>query len=144
MSYWQLYYHITWATLERQPLLLATFEAKLHRFLVTKAKDMGLTVHAVNSMPDHVHLAVSIPPNIAVAECIGQLKGSSSHTINRSIPDISIKWQRGYGVVSFRQEQLPDIVAYIQRQKEHHTTKNVINSMEYESNDEHGPLAWPD
>lgn len=130
MPYWQLYYHITWATLNRQPLLMAEFEVELHQFLSGKAADLGLTVYAVNSMPDHVHLAVSIPPDRTVADCIGKLKGSSSHMINQHYPATPVKWQRGYGVVTFREEKLTEVVTYIQKQKAHHATKNTLSGFE--------------
>ena len=39
-------------------------------------------------MEDHIHLAVSVPPKIAAAAFIGEVKGNSSHFVNQIIePD---------------------------------------------------------
>jgi len=83
-------------------------------------------------MPDHVHLAVSIPPSLAVATVVARLKGSSSHLINHaeSKGDQTFVWQPEYGVVSFGEKQLPDVVAYIEHQPERHASRRLWDRVE--------------
>ena len=74
MPYWKLYYHFIWATKRREPLILSDFEADLYSIIATKVKDSGAIVHAISEMEEHIHLAVSVPPKIALATFIGEVK----------------------------------------------------------------------
>lgn len=123
MSYWTLYYHFVWSTKERQSFILPSFEAELYRALSAKVLQMEGIIHALGGTTDHVHLAVSVPPKIALADFIGDVKGNASHYVNHVIrPDFDFYWQAEYAVLSFGAKNLPAIVRYIQRQKEHHTS----------------------
>ena len=52
--------------------------------------------------PDHIHLFVSIPPNLAVSKLMQQLKGRTSHTMINEFPLLRRQywgrhmWARGY------------------------------------------------
>lgn len=88
-------------------------------------------VHAIGGIEDHVHLAVSIPPKIAPAKFIGDVKGNSSHFINHVIrPDFEFRWQTEYGLLSFGERNLPAIVRYIRNQKQHHANGDLIATLE--------------
>jgi putative transposase len=131
MSYWKLYYHFVWGTKNRLPLIASTLEPELHRAIAAKAQDMGGFVHAIGGMKDHVHLAVSIPPKLALAKFIGDVKGSSSHFVNHVIkPDFGFYWQDEYGVLSFGERNLASVVRYIHNQKQHHADGTLIAAME--------------
>ena len=94
MPYWRLFYHIVWGTAGREPPIQAEFEAILHRVIVAKATELGAFVHAAGGTEDHVHLAVSVPPRMALADFVAQVKGNSSHYANHelSLP-YPFKWQ---------------------------------------------------
>jgi REP-associated tyrosine transposase len=64
-----------------------------------KATALECIPHAIGGMPNHIHVAISIPPKLAVAILIGQLKGASSHHVNKRYADGSFLWQAEYGVV---------------------------------------------
>ena len=81
MAYWRLYYHIIWTTKERKSLISTSIEEKLHHYIINKSQEFNCTVHIVNSMPDHIHLIVSIPPKIAISEYVRKIKASSSNYI---------------------------------------------------------------
>jgi len=59
--YTQLYYHFVWSTRDRQPLITVELEPHLHRYIRHKCQELEVFVHALNSMPDHVHLACGEP-----------------------------------------------------------------------------------
>ena len=61
MAYWRLHYHLVWATYQREPLIDSNCEAIIHRTLYGKAKELGVRIHAVGSVDDHVHVVASIP-----------------------------------------------------------------------------------
>jgi putative transposase len=92
MPYWKLYYHFIWGTKNRLPLIDPALEPKLYRAIGAKAQDMGGFVHAIGGIEDHVHLGVSVPPKIAPAKFIGDVKGDSSHFVNYVIkPDFEFR-----------------------------------------------------
>ena len=131
MPYWKLYYHIIWGTKNRLPLIDSILESELYRAIAAKAQDLGGFVHALGGIEDHVHLAVSIPPKIAPAKFIGDVKGNSSHFINHVIqPDFEFYWQDEYGVLSFGERNLASVVRYIHGQKQHHVDGTLISAME--------------
>ena len=131
MPYWKLYYHFIWGTKNRLPLIESDFVPELYKVIAAKAKRLGGFIHSIGGVEDHVHLAVSIPPKIAPAKFIGDVKGNSSHFVNHVIkPDLEFYWQDEYGVLSFGEKNLPAIVKYIHNQKQHHVDGTLIAAME--------------
>jgi REP element-mobilizing transposase RayT len=138
MPYCQLYYHLVWTTKNRQPLLNASVEPVIHNYLRSKAVGLGGMVFALNGVEDHVHMVVSIPPKIALARFIGQIKAVASTKFNKSHPDGQpFFWQDEYGAFTFDAKRLPNYVAYVNRQKEHHAKATTIPILE---RIEDGPL----
>jgi len=131
MPYWKLYYHAVWATKNRLPLIEPAWESDLYGYLRGKAKAMECFTHAVNGMPDHIHLVITIPPKMAVATVIGQLKGASSHRVNEIfVSHSSFAWQAEYSVFSISEKILPRIVEYVKNQKEHHSENSLMDALE--------------
>jgi putative transposase len=131
MAYWRLFYHFIWGTKGRAPLITAEFESDLHNVIAAKAKNLGGLVHAVGGVADHVHLAVSVPPSIALAQFVGQVKGNSSHFVNQHITlSTPFYWQTEYGVVSFGGKQLDMVVKYVHNQATHHQTGTIMKFLE--------------
>lgn len=130
--YAEINLHITWHTRDNSPVMVDTVESNLHRYLKHRAlQTEGVVVHEINGMPDHVHLAVSIPPALGISEWIGELKGASAHHINHEICNRKVlTWQTGYGVVSFGTKDLPWVVEYIRNQKSHHAAGSVHERLE--------------
>jgi len=129
MPYWRLYYHLIWATKDRNPLIDdAVWPELRHLFLLTAHKN-ELKVHGVGGVADHVHLAVSIPPAMAVATAVGRFKGSSSRILSQNL-GTDFSWQAEYGVVSFAERHLPSVLAYISDQSGHHATNRLWPALE--------------
>lgn len=131
MPYWQLFYHIVWTTKNRLPLLTPDVEPVVYEFLRVKAVGLGAKVFALNGVSDHVHLVASIPPKIAVAKFIGQVKAVASTKFNKSdLAKTPLFWQEEYSVFSFDRKRLPNFVAYVERQKDHHAQNTTIPVLE--------------
>ena len=131
MPFYQLHYHLVWATKHRAPLLTAEVEPVIYGFLRSKAMGLGATVFALNGVEDHVHMVASIPPKIAVARFIGQVKGAASARFNGlNSSEGTFYWQSEYAAFSFDRKRLPNYVAYVTRQKDHHRTQTLIPILE--------------
>jgi REP element-mobilizing transposase RayT len=125
-------YHAVWATKDRQPLITDDIEPFVYKLMGEKAIELGGAVFAINGMVDHVHIVVSIPPRLAVADFLGQVKGITSFRLNRQRDPLLAKfaWQTEYGVFSFDSKRLPNVVAYVENQKQHHAQRNLIPILE--------------
>ncbi len=131
MPYWQLFYHIIWTTKGREPLISGDKEGIIHNAIVRKASALGGKVFAIGGVEDHVHLVVSIPPSIAIATFIGQVKGASSASVNKSgLFPFPFRWQSEYGVFSFDRKRLPYVVQYVKEQKARHQTGKIVPVLE--------------
>jgi putative transposase len=130
-NYYQLYYHITWATKGRLPMINSQLRQPLHNYLRGKIIDMGGLMFVIGGVADHVHICLSIPPQVAIAKFIGQLKGASSHWMNHiGNPGGAFGWQDGYGVFSVSKELLDRTISYIGNQEKHHQEKMVYQDWE--------------
>jgi REP element-mobilizing transposase RayT len=131
MPYWRLFYHMVWSTKDRLPLLTPDVETVIFNLLRSKAIGLDATVFALNSVLDHVHMVVAIPPKIAVAKFIGQIKAVASTKFNKSgVSEVPFFWQEEYGAFSFDGKRLPNYIAYVERQKEHHALGTIIPVLE--------------
>jgi putative transposase len=130
MPYWRLFYHLVWATRDRQPLIVPELRPELDQLLIAAARKNGILVHAVGGIEDHVHMAVSIPPALSVANAVGRLKGSSARALNRQ-PGGGFGWQTEYGAVSFAERHLPRVVAYVTDQPHHHANNTLWPMLEH-------------
>jgi putative transposase len=125
-TYAETYYHLVWRTKESEPYISSDLEPHLYAYLRSRCSGLGVFVHALNGMPDHVHLVCSVPPSIAVAAVMKQLKGASAHFVNHH-PELEgrLYWQDGYGVLTLAKRDLPRVVAYVLHQKEHHREPSI-------------------
>lgn len=130
--YSEINLHITWHTKENAAVLVDQIENRVHHYLRNRAlQEPEVIVHEVNGMPDHVHLAVSVPPTLLISDWIGTLKGACSHYINSEIVNRRVlAWQTGYGVLSFGTKDLAWVRAYIRNQKEHHAKGTTQERLE--------------
>jgi putative transposase len=86
--------------------------------------------HAIGGMPDHIHLIVSIPPKLAIAEFVKRIKGSSARYINQSDTLKNFASQREYSVFSLGSKQTDRAIEYVKNQKQRHQATDLINSLE--------------
>jgi len=129
--YWRLYYHIIWATKGRLPLISEAVRDTVVRYIQAKCDELGCVLHAAEAAVDHVHILVSVPPNIRVSDVLRDIKGGSSHLINHELGlESPFYWQRGCGVISVSRRDRARVVDYIRGQRERHAAGNVWPSLE--------------
>lgn len=143
MAFWRLYYHLVWATKERQRLITPAREPGLYGYIIGKAGSLGCIIYAIGGIEDHIHLITSIPPSLSIADFVKHIKGSSAHQFNQDSPPTSAKfsWQRGYGVFSLGGKQLDEAIAYVSNQKQHHSQGTAIPSLERDNYEDDAPTS---
>jgi putative transposase len=141
MPFWRVYYHLVWATKNREPFITAEIEQRVHSYLVNKAIEIGLYVYAIGGWYDHVHLVVAIPPKLAIADAVKRLKGASSFDLNYQLNLGSrFSWQRGYGVFTLGESQRSRAEEYVRNQKEHHSRQTTNYWLERVDEVDEGPM----
>ena len=131
MPHTQLFYHLVWTTKNREALLTPDVEPEVYGYLRSKAVGLEAVVFALNGSVDHVHLVAAIPAKIAVARFVGQIKAIASTRFNQAHPDgPTFFWQSEYGAFTFDGKRLPNYIAYVERQKEHHADRTIIPLLE--------------
>jgi putative transposase len=132
MPYCELSYHLVWTTAIREPVIDTQLESRLHRYMQKKALNLGAIVFAVNGAADHVHMVVSVPPKLSLANFVGKVKGVSSHDISQDLGR-RFQWQAGYGLLSFDRKRRPNYVEYVENQKRHHAEGATHRVLEHTS-----------
>lgn len=133
MTYWRLFCHLVWGTKGREALIDDERADVIERSIRAACHELGVLVHAIGGMPDHLHVPVSIPPRLSIAEVVQRMKGESSHLLNHSAGREGLgwfAWQAEYGAVSFGERSLPQIVAYVANQSAHHSANNLWRPLE--------------
>ncbi|PJF38520.1 MAG: IS200/IS605 family transposase, partial [Phototrophicales bacterium] len=100
MPFRAVYYHLVWATKYRQPLITPQIESRLIEIIQHKSQELKSEIFAINTVTDHIHVAVSISPSVAVSKWVQQVKGISTHNVNLEFPNNEhrFQWQPSYGV----------------------------------------------
>jgi putative transposase len=132
MPLWRLFYHFVWATHERQSLINPAQEQILYPHIVGKADFLGCQLHAIGGTENHIHLIVSIPPKISISDFAKRIKGSSARYLNQEFAEHNYKfaWQHEYAVFSLGEQRLEWAIAYVENQKQHHATGQIVKVLE--------------
>ena len=120
-TYTQNFYHAVFSTRNRVPLITPNLEERLYPFIGGIVRDLRCTPLAINGMPDHVHVLARYRADLSHSDLLRHIKGRSSTWINETWPEVGrFSWQEGYGGFTISKSVVPDVEAYIARQKEHH------------------------
>ena len=104
---------------------------ELHAYIGGVIKGLSCAPIAVNGMPDHVHMLVTLSRNITISDLVRQVKTASHKFLSERAPYYQLfNWQRGYGVFSVSKSNVDKVEQYIQNQLEHHA--HVSARMEFE------------
>ena len=116
-----LKYHLVWCPKYRRAVLVDAVDRRLRELLTEKSDELGMTVHALEVMPDHVHLFVESDPTHCVAEIVNRLKGYTSRVLRDEFPSLRSRlptlWSRSYFASSIGHVSAATIERYIAEQK---------------------------
>jgi putative transposase len=120
-TYTSLHYHFTFSTKNREPWIVAEIENRVWAYVGVIARHHQMIALQVGGIEDHVHALVMAPPTLNPSEIAQYLKGESSKWIHEEFSNLRLfEWQDGYGGFTVSKSQIPDVIAYIQNQREHH------------------------
>ena len=103
-SKWNCKYHIVFAPKYRRQVIYGKIKADIGRILRLLCERKGVEIIEANACSDHIHMLVSIPPKLSVAQFMGYLQGKSSLMIFDRHANLKYKygnrhfWCKGYYV----------------------------------------------
>ena len=123
-TYTKIYLHIVFSVKGRQSLIHKNWKEDLHKYICGIVNGKAQKVYAIGGVADHIHILVSIKPNIALSDLVRDIKANSSKWIDeKGFTNEKFQWQEGFGAFSYAQSQLDTIIAYINNQEQHHHKK---------------------
>ena len=135
-SKWRCQYHIVFAPKYRRQEIYGKLRADIGRILRQLSEQKGVEIIEAEACPDHIHMLVSIPPNLSVAQYMGYLKGKSSLMIFDRHANLKYKygnrhfWCRGYYVDTVGRNEKA-IEEYIRNQLSEDIAADQISFKEY-------------
>ena len=116
-----LKFHAVWCPKYRRPGLTTPIDARLKEIVHEIAASREMTVHALEVMPDHLHLFVETDPRWAPAEIVGKFKAVSSRLLRQEFPALRSRlptlWSRSYFIATVGAVSEATIRRYIAAQK---------------------------
>ena len=116
-----LKYHLVWCPKYRKPVLVPPVDARLKELIGKVAAENEMTVHALEVMPDHVHVFVETDVRRAPAQIARLLKGTTSNRLRQEFKHLRSKlptlWSRSYFVATVGTVSEATVRRYIEAQK---------------------------
>ena len=112
-------FHFVWIPRRRRKVLVGEVATRLEEIIKDVTADLSLNILAMEIMPDHVHLFVSCPPNIAADQIMFRIKGRSSRILRQEFPHLlkmPSMWTRSYFVSTAGNVSTETIKRYIAEQ----------------------------
>ena len=117
-------YHIVFIPKYRRRALFGEYRKEMGDILGRVCKMEGVTIIKAATMPDHVHMYVSIPPKLGVSNTVGRIKGKASLMFFDRHPELRKKykgrnfWARGFYAETIGNVNEETIKKYIAEQYE--------------------------
>ena len=135
-SKYRCQYHIVFAPKYRRKVIYKELRADIGQIIRKLCEEKKVEIIEAQACPDHIHMLVSIPPYLSVAQFVGFLKSKSALMIFDRHANLKYKygrrnfWARGYFVDTVgRNEKV--IKEYIKNQLEEDYMADQISLKEY-------------
>ena len=116
-----LKYHLVWCPKYRRPVLTPPVDSRLKELLTHTAAEHGMSIRAMEVLPDHLHLFVEADPTLSVAEIVNRFKGRSSRMLRTEFAHLRSRlptlWSRSYFAATTGHVSEATIRRYIEAQK---------------------------
>jgi len=98
----EIHLHLVWVTKYRRAVLSGEIGVRVRDLLREICGNEDVTIIKGHVSRDHVHLFVSIPPQVTISRLVQRLKGKTAYKLLQEYPHIRKKfwgqhmWARGY------------------------------------------------
>ena len=129
-------YHIVFGPKYRRKEIYGKLRKDIGEILRKLCEEKGVEIIEAKACPDHIHMLVSIPPHLSVAQFMGFLKSKSALMIFDRHANLKYKygrrnfWSRGYFVDTVGKNERV-IQEYIKNQQERDYAQDQVTVKEY-------------
>jgi len=105
-SVYDLKYHLVWITKYRKPVIFGDVAIRLRELIREICKSLDIEIIKGHVSKDHVHLFVSVPPQLSISKVMGRIKGKTSRKMLSEYRRLAKEfwgrhlWARGYFAAS--------------------------------------------
>jgi len=114
-------YHVIFCPKYRRRVLIDGVDVRLKELVLEKQSQYEYKVLDMEVMPDHVHLLLSVNPQIGIIKVIGQIKGFTAHALRKEFTWLKSRlpcmWTRRKFVSTVGAVTLDVVKKYIEDQK---------------------------
>lgn len=118
---YQCAYHLVWCTKYRRDIIQDDIETRLKQIIREVCAEHDAPILELETMPDHVHLAVTVDPQYGIHRLAKAIKGRSSRVLRQEFPTARTRvptlWTNSYYVATTGGAPLETIKQYIRNQK---------------------------
>jgi putative transposase len=111
--------HFVWCPKRRKKVLVGNVAKRLREILEQVAKEKQVKILALEIQPDHLHLFVSISPQMVTHKLVKAFKGRSSNILRKEFPSLlklPALWTNSYFVSTAGNVSSETIKKYIEAQ----------------------------
>ena len=111
--------HFVWCPKRRKKVLVGNVAKRLREILEQVAKEKQVKMLALEIQPDHLHLFVSISPQMVTHKLVKAFKGRSSNILRKEFPSLlklPALWTNSYFVSTAGNVSSETIKKYIEAQ----------------------------
>ena len=118
----EIHLHLVWITKYRRPALTGEVALRVRELIRDICGQHGVTIMKGHVSKDHVHLFVSIPPQVTISRLVQWLKGKTAYKLLGEFPQLRNTfwgrhlWARGYFCCSSGNVTDEVIAEYIAKQ----------------------------
>ena len=126
MAAHKIYFHLTWSTHRRMPMIDGPTREFLDGFFRRTIIKEDASLVALAFLRSHVHLLVQCGTRIDLGHLVQLLKGGSSYAASRQRDNkLGLRWNRQYSVTSVSPKLLQTAIDYIEAQNSRHPDEKV-------------------
>ncbi|MGW0433001.1 IS200/IS605 family transposase [Micromonospora sp. NPDC003197] len=114
-------YHVVWCPKYRRKVITGDVDIRLKQIIGEVCAERDAPIVELETMPDQVHLLVTVDPQYGIHRLVKQIKGRSSRLIRQEFPEVRSRiptlWTNSYLVATVGGATLEIVKRYVESQR---------------------------
>jgi putative transposase len=118
---YQCTFRVVWCPKYRRPVITGDVDTRLKQIIRDVCAEQDAPIAELETMPDHVHLLVTVDPQYGIHRLVKQIKGRSSRLLRQEFPHLRSRlptlWTNSYFVATVGNTTLEAAKQYVENQR---------------------------
>jgi putative transposase len=118
---YQCTFRVVWCPKYRRPVITGDVDTRLKQIIRDVCAERDAPIAELETMPDHVHLLVTVGPQYGIHRLVKQIKGRSSRLLRQEFPHLRRRlptlWTNSYFVATVGDTSLEVAKQYVENQR---------------------------